>query len=127
MAQPFPVEILNYINRGLSQKPRFFRLLSEHNNYVSPETTTEFYLGLTRLIKQELRENGAIRLPGIGDLVLVKQRARPGLIGNSHTIIPEIDVLKFIPNRAFYDSVRRKVTHKPYVPNTTLDEYGVEE
>lgn len=127
MAKPLPVEILNYINRGLADKPRFFRLLSEHNNYVAPETTTTFYRGLIDFIKQELRENGAIRLPEIGDLVLIKQKARRGLVGGFQTFIPETEVLKFIPNRALADSLKPKNAPQPQIPKGMPDQYRVEE
>lgn len=130
MAKPLPIEIVNYINRGLAERPRFFRLLSEHNNYVDPETTCKFYQGLVDMIKQELRENGVIRLPEIGDFVLLKQKAHIGWVGKVQRMIPESTTLKFIPKEALRDHF--KALEKKNLPIYPVkaelrQEYGVEE
>lgn len=129
MAKPLPIEITNLTKRGLLDETRFFRLLSEQNNYVDPKTVRNFYEGLVRVIKSELRENGGIRLPDIGDMALVKVKAHIGWVGKIRQIIPESQTLKFYPKEALRKYFKL-ITGNPvqtYVPNTTVDEYRVEE
>jgi nucleoid DNA-binding protein len=130
MAQSLPVELVNYINKQLAGRPRFFQEISAHTNHVGKETTTLCYVGLVAFLKEELKRNGAIRLPDIGDLVLVKQKARMGLVGELRTVIPESEVLRFVPNRALIEEIKKKRGNSlPQIPipKGLPTEYRVEE
>ena len=88
---------------GIFNDDRFFRLLSERCNYVDDATVRMFYLGLVKLIVSELRTNGAIRLPHIGDFALIKQMAKTILSGRTADGMPRrinadpLNMLKFYP------------------------------
>ena len=131
MARALPIEITVLIKRGLAGEERFFRLLSEHNNYVDPETVKIFYKGLVDLIKQELRENRGIRLPGLADIVLVDEKPHLNLVkaGKIPLMITGTKILKAYPLSSLKDYFRLR--EEPVVPeftrNSTLDEYGVGE
>jgi hypothetical protein len=84
-------------NKELLSSKRFFRLLSEQFNFMDPDTTLVFYAGLVALIGDELRKNKIVRLPHIGDLALVTQKARPAWIGKVHAVIGCREVLRFYP------------------------------
>jgi nucleoid DNA-binding protein len=87
--------------RGILDEKRFYRLLSEQCNYMEEENVKMFYLGLVRYIVKELREQGMVRLPHLGDLDLVRRHARRGLIGKDKNgkasvgILPETKALRF--------------------------------
>lgn len=80
-------------------KVRFFRLLSEQNNYVDPKTCNDFYMGLVRLIADELRKNKFVWLPAIGECALVKQKNRLGWAGKTRITIDGREILKIYPDR----------------------------
>lgn len=129
MAKALPIEVTSVVKRGLADESRFFRLLSEENNYVDHKTVRNFYEGLVRVVKQELRENGAIRLPELGDFALITQKAHMGLVGDKQGIIPESRVLKFIPKEALRKFFRLLDGYiAPEVDTSGLpDEYRVEQ
>jgi hypothetical protein len=131
MAKALPVEILDLIRRGVADEERFFRLLSAHNNYVDPETVKVFYNGLVDLIKQELRENGGIRLPELMDIALVNEKPHLNLVraGKIPPMMTMTKILKVFPKEALksYFREKEKKIQVGYVPGTTLDEYGVGE
>ena len=129
MAQPLPIEITNLSKRGLLDETRFFRLLSEHNNYVDPASARNFYNALVALIKDELRENGGLRLPDIGDMVLVTQKAHIGWVGKTRGIVPESKTLKFYPKEALRKEFKPKGAPSVVktLPNGLPTEYRVEE
>lgn len=52
-------------------------------------------MGLVRLLTQELRENGVIRLPHLGDLALVKQKDKIGWSGQFQKMLTGKYMLKF--------------------------------
>jgi hypothetical protein len=130
MAKALPIEITNLISRGLADDERFFRLLSEFNNYVGPEYVKTFYKGLIEMIKQELRANGAIRLPDLMDIALVSEKPHLNLMHAGK--IPQMQtvthVLKAFPKEKLRDYFREKdkKIQIGYTPTNTLDEYGVE-
>jgi nucleoid DNA-binding protein len=95
MAWKSPIE--RFGNKELLSEKRFYRLLSEQMNYVDPDTTFLFYIGLVALVSDELRKNKVIRLPHLGDFALVEQKPRPAWIGKIHAIIGSKEVLKFYP------------------------------
>lgn len=80
---------------GIFDEDRFFRLLSERCNYIDKETAKTFYMALVKLIVSELRANGVIRLPHLGDMALVKNAPRSVLVGKSRVIKEGMYVLKF--------------------------------
>lgn len=88
---------------GVLDEDRFYRLLSERCNYISQENVRAFYLALVKLVVAELRENGIIRLPHIGDLAIIKQKDRPGLAGKTKAMIRGAHIIKFYPFYALKD------------------------
>ena len=83
--------------KNLLNDKRFYRLLSEQCNYIDRDTAFLFYMGLVQLVEQELRTHKLVRLPHLGDMALVQQKARPAWVGSSHVRIGPRDVLKFYP------------------------------
>jgi len=81
--------------KGVLNEDRFFMLLAEHCNYVSPETLRDFYMGLVRHITKELRKNGVVRLPHLGDFALVKQKDKLGWAGKYQRMLEGKYMLKF--------------------------------
>ena len=129
MAKKQPIEISSLTKRGFLNEERFFRLLSENNNYVDPQTVREFYKGLVTLIKKELHENGGVRLPDIGDMALVKRKAHLGWAGDVQKMIPESRTLIFYPKEALrkhFKLLEDNVVPE-HTPSTTVDEYRVEQ
>jgi len=96
MAWKAPTKYLK--NKDILNDKRFFRLLSEQTNFIDPDTTFLFYIGLVALISDELRKNKIIRLPHLGDFALVEQKRRPAWMGKLHAVIGAREVLKFYPS-----------------------------
>lgn len=99
MSHTPPIKVKELSKKGILDEDRFFRLLSEENNYVDHDTAKDFYLGLVRTITKELRTNGVIRLPHLGDIALVKQKDSIGWSGKVHAILTGKYMLKFYPNQ----------------------------
>ncbi|MDP3792204.1 MAG: hypothetical protein Q8Q89_00545 [bacterium] len=76
---------------------RFYRRLSAQSNFIDPDTTFIFYIGLVGLISDELRKHKIVRLPHLGDMALVMQKSRPAWVGRAHVVISPREVLKFYP------------------------------
>ena len=107
--------------KELLSNERFYRLLSEHSNYIDPEAVARIYLGLVMLIDEELRKHKFIRLPILGDFAIVRQRSRPGWVGRAHCVIDGLEVAKFYMKEDFRRHVnkRRKLqvlSHMPAAP-----------
>lgn len=83
--------------KELLNDKRFYRLLSAQTNFIDPETSLLFYIGLVALIGDELRKNRFVRLPHLGDMALVEQKPRPAWMGRMHAVIGTRVVLKFYP------------------------------
>jgi len=96
-----PIDLRALAKKGILDEDRFFRLLSEQNNYVDTQTVKDFYMGLVRLITKELRENGVSRLPHLGDFALVKVKDKVGWAGQFRRMIYGKYVLKFYPKEAW--------------------------
>lgn len=75
------INLKELTKKGVLNEDRFFQLLSEQNNYVDVKTVKDFYMGLVRVLTQELRKNGVVRLPHLGDIALIKQKDTVGWIG----------------------------------------------
>lgn len=111
MAIKKPIEILKLNKTGILAPDRFYRLLSEQCDYIDPESAKSFYIGLVRLLTKELRENGVVRMPYIGDIALVKQRSKWGWVGSTMAYVTGLYALKFYPNKSwreyFYNLSKR--------------------
>jgi len=101
MATVPPIDVRALAKKGIFDEDRFFRLLSEQNNYVDAKTVKDFYMGLVRLLTKELRENGVVRLPHIGDFALVKAKDRIGWAGQFRRMLYGKYILKFYANYAW--------------------------
>ncbi|MDO8513937.1 MAG: hypothetical protein Q7S50_00110 [bacterium] len=89
--------------KELTDSKRFYRELSAMCNFVDDETATQWYIGLVRLISQELRNNKFVRLPHIGDLALSPQKRKVAWCGKAHVYLGPTETLRFYP----HDKMRR--------------------
>lgn len=101
MAHKPPIDRQALKGKEVMSPVRFFKLLSEKCNYIDQETAQRFYMGLVKLISQELRENGIVRLPHLGDLALVKSPPRSMFAGRGRKVIEGMYMLKFYANNKF--------------------------
>lgn len=107
MAWKSPINIKLSRERGLLDEKRFYALLSEKCNYMDEENVRMFYLGLVKLMTQELRDNNLIRLPHIGDFALTSLRPQVKLNGKRkdgsyiYSMIKPTHVLRFKPRDAW--------------------------
>ena len=90
-------------------------MLAEKKNYIDYDTTFLFYMALVELAGQELRENGFIRLPHLGDFALVEQKPRVAWIGKFQAVIGSRAVLKFYTKKF----LRRKFNKRQGFPRYT--------
>jgi nucleoid DNA-binding protein len=102
---------------------RFYRLLSEHSNYMDPEVAANVYLSMVYTIVDELRKHKFIRLPTLGDFALVRQKSRPALVGRSQCVIDGMEVLRFYPKHSFrgYFNERQKIQILSHLPPPPID------
>ena len=103
MSTKLPIDLRELNKKGVLNEDRFFRLLSEHNNYVEPKMVKDFYMGLVRHITKELKDNGVVRLPHLGDMALVKQKDHIGWAGQFQKIITGKYLLRFYPKETWRD------------------------
>ncbi len=103
MAHTPSINLSELKKTGILDEDRFYRLLSEQNNYVDHKSVKDFYMGLVRLLTKELRDNGVVRLPHLGDLAMVKQKDTTGLAGKFRVKIVGKYILKFYPKEAWRD------------------------
>jgi nucleoid DNA-binding protein len=110
MARKSPIDIRDISKSGLLDESRFYRLLSEQNNYVDAKTVKDFYMGFVRTVTKEMRDNGIIRLPHLGDFVLMKKKDSPGLAGKYSGMLVGKYMLKFFPSEKWkkYFSILQK-------------------
>lgn len=85
--------------KELTDSKRFYRELSAKCNFVDHDAALQWYIGLVRLISQELRNNKFVRLPHLGDLALSPQRERPAWCGKAHVRLEPTEVLRFYPQK----------------------------
>lgn len=130
--QKSPFDIRELAKKGYTSEERFFRLLSEQNNYVDPKTVQDFYMGLVRLITKELREVGFVRLPHLGDFGMLKAKDRMNLSGKYRIMIIGKYLLKFYPKdawKSYFDALEKKggregkLDPREKVLNMNLDSY----
>lgn len=136
MARKSPFDIRELTKKGFTNEVRFFRLLSEQNNYVDPKTVQDFYMGLVRLITQELRTNGFIRLPYLGDFAMLKAKDRVNWAGQYRRLLTGKYLLKFFVSekwRDYFTGLEKKsgsegnLDPREKILGKTLDEYSVGE
>jgi len=101
MAHTPKIDIKALKKSGAFDEARFFRLLSEYNNYVDQRTIKLFYEGLVKLLTSELKENGVVRLPHLGDIALVRQKDKIGWAGQYQKMITGKYMIKFYPKDAW--------------------------
>lgn len=112
MAHTPIIDVRKIAKKGVLDEKRFFTLLSQECNYVSPETLRDFYMGLVRHATKELRTNGIVRFPHLGDFALVKQKSRIGWAGQFQTILKGKYILKFYP-KEIWRKYFTKLSEKP--------------
>lgn len=136
MARKSPIEVKELAKKGFTNEVRFFRLLSEQNNYVDSKTVQDFYMGLVRLITQELRTNGFIRLPHLGDFAMLKAKDKVAWAGQYQRLLTGKYLLKFFVSekwRHYFTGLEKKsgtegkLDPREKALGKTLDEYGVGE
>ena len=101
MSQKKPFNVKQMIKDGLFDDKRFYQLLSENCGYISPDMAKRFYSGLVRLVTQEIKKNGAVRLPHLGDVALIVEKARPRLMGHKQVMVEDMKILKFYANESW--------------------------
>ena len=95
------IGISELTKKGFFDEDRFFRLLSEQNNYTDTATVKDFYMGLVRVLSKELKDNGVVVLPHIGYMALVKQKDKIGWAGKFQAMIRGKYMLKFYANQTW--------------------------
>lgn len=90
-----PINLRELEKKGVLDEETFFRLLSEQCNYVTPEMVKSFYMGLVRHMTSELRKNGVVRMPHLGDFALVKQKDKTGWAGQYQAFLTGKYMVKF--------------------------------
>lgn len=98
-----PIDLRELSKKGILDEDRFFRLLGEQSNYADPKVAKDFYMGFVRHITKELKDNGVVRLPHIGDMALVKQKDHIGWAGQFQKMICGKYVLRFYPKEVWRD------------------------
>lgn len=104
--------------RGLFKSDLFYKGLAKECGYISEDMAKRFYAGFTRHITRELREHGAVRLPGIGDFALSYQKEKytisgriPG-VGPTHSVIPGMWLIKFYIDTSWKEYFMRHFANK---------------
>lgn len=99
MAHKPPINLSEIKKTGILKEDRFYKLVSSKANYVNEDTIKIFYMALVKTITNELREYGVVRLPHLGDIALVKQKDRVGIVGRTKQLVKGAHMLKFYFNR----------------------------
>ena len=97
MDMPYTPPIRRKDRGHLLNEERFYTLLSAECPHISRDQVFIMYIGIVKLVEQELRRHKIARLPHLGDFALVKQKPRLGFVGKHRVRISERDVLKFYP------------------------------
>ncbi len=95
MAHTPKINIQELKKKGHLKEDVFFTLLSAQCNYVDEKTVKNFYMGLVRHLTAELRKNGVVRMPHLGDMYLLKQKDTYGWLGKKMGEIRGRYLLKF--------------------------------
>ena len=97
-----------YLN--LMSDDQFFSKISSKCNYISEDLVRQIYYELVRLTSDELRHNGAIRFPALGDFYIKYHKEKMiHNVNNGQMIkLAPHKIVKFIPNskiRKFFASL----------------------
>lgn len=65
------------------KKNEFFKMLAEKWGFIDQQSTKDYYYSLIRLMCNELKKKGMVRLPDFGDFYLVFHKQRRSLNVNS--------------------------------------------
>jgi len=78
----------------------FFSKIAEKCNYIDKDLVKMVYYEMVRLTSQELRHNGAIRYPDLGDFYIKyhKERLSRSIVSGQIIKIPAIKTVKFAVN-----------------------------
>lgn len=130
MAYTPKIGIQELKKQGLLDEKTFYRLLGEQCNYMAPEAVKTFYMGLVRHLTSELRKNGVVRMPLLGDIALVKQKTTFGWKGKVMGVITGKYLIKFYPakswreyfaGKANQDGIEGKLDPRQRILNMDLD------
>lgn len=86
--------------RALLGRDRYFRLLGEKcaGYGVNRDLAYLVYMASIQVIGQELNRHGVVRLPHIGTIAMVEQKARPAWCGKARVHMPARKTLKMHPD-----------------------------
>ena len=90
---------------------RFFGRMSERNNYADPKTMEDYHYAMLKVIVEELKSNGSVRLPDFGEFKITTMKARKIMNVNTgiHDHLPACKVIKFIPCTKLRDHIKNKL------------------
>jgi len=90
---------------------KFFDRLSEKNGYADPQTMEDYYYGMVKVIVDELKNGGSVRLPDFGEFKITTMKARKIMNVNTgvHDNLPACKVLKFIPCIKIRDYIKKNL------------------
>jgi len=111
---PFPRKKL--AKMGMLKENDFFSALSAQNNYMDKRAVRDFYMGLVRVLTDELRENGIVRMPHIGDFAMVLQKDRMGWSGKERKMFKRKYILKFYSNDSWRKYLNKKFANADVDP-----------
>ena len=91
------------------KKEEFFKLIAAKNNQASPESAANFYYAIFRVVLDELRKNGSVRIPDWGEFRIVYHKERRSTDVNTGELVylPQKATIKFSPCEKLKDYVRR--------------------
>ena len=85
---------------NLMKDNEFFARIAEKCNYMSEDLVREVYYEMIRLTSSELRHNGAIRYPSLGDFYIRYQKEKMMIhqgTGEKMKVSPR-KIIKFLPD-----------------------------
>ena len=103
MATTPPYDRRKLVKDGIFDDDRFYRLLSENCGYISKDLAKQFYSALVRLMTSEMRTNGVVRLPHIGEIALVPEAPRPRWAGKVQVVMSGLRIIRFYPKTDWRD------------------------
>lgn len=76
----------------------FFELLSQQNNYADPKLMGDFYMGMVKVVMEQIKLKGYVRLPHLGDFAYVHHKKKFALMGGRQPVrVDGVRVLRFYP------------------------------
>ena len=82
------------------EEEELFRLISERANYVDTKVVRDIYYAMMKLMVQEIKKNGAFRLPKFGDFFakFMKERMIKDVNTGQMRYCPQKRLIKFETN-----------------------------